>query len=168
MQRGTNMSESSFDVVYKVDEQELANAINQSTKEASARFDFRGALVEIEREKEAIRIASSDEMKVKQLIDLFQSKLVKRGINLKAFKFGELDKNISGKVKCQVTVQNGLTQEQCKAINKLIKDTGLKVQSRVQGDAVRVTGKSKDDLQDVMKKLREAELEFAVSFDNYR
>lgn len=162
------MSESSFDVVYKVDEQELANAINQTTKEASARFDFRGAIVEVEREKDFIRMASSDEMKVNQLIDLFQSKLVKRGFNLKAFKFGEHEKNMSGKVKLQVTVQNGLTQDQCKAVNKVIKDSNLKVQTRIQGDAVRVTGKSKDDLQEAMKKLKDANLDFAVSFDNYR
>ena len=83
------MSEYSFDVVYKVDEQELSNAINQALKEANARYDFRGSVVEIEREKEGIQISASDEMKIKQLIDLFQSKLVKRDISLKAFKFGE-------------------------------------------------------------------------------
>jgi uncharacterized protein YajQ (UPF0234 family) len=162
------MAEYSFDVVYKVDEQELSNAINQTLKEAGTRFDFRGAIVEIERQKDGIHMASSDEMKLKQLIDMFQSKLVKRSINLKAFKFGEFEKNISGKVKCRVTLQNGLSTEQCKIVTKLIKDSGLKVTTRQMGDSVRVTGKSKDELQSVIKMLRESNIDFAVSFDNYR
>lgn len=162
------MAEYSFDVVYRVDEQELSNAINQTLKEASTRFDFRGATIEIEREKDGIHMASSDEMKLNQLIDMLQSKLVKREISLKAFKFGEFEKNISGRVKCKVTTQNGLSTEQCKTVTKLIKDSALKVTTRQQGDAVRVTGKSKDDLQAVMKMLRQSEIDFAVTFDNYR
>ncbi|MBW7858023.1 MAG: YajQ family cyclic di-GMP-binding protein [Leptonema sp. (in: Bacteria)] len=162
------MAEYSFDVVYKVDEQELSNAINQALKEANARFDFRGSIIKIEREKDGIVMAASDEMKIKQLIDLFQGKLVKRDINLKAFKFGEFETNISGQVKCKVETQNGLSTDQCKIVTKKIKDSNLKVTTRQQGDAVRVTGKSKDDLQSVMKMLRESDLEFAVSFDNYR
>ncbi len=162
------MAEYSFDVVYKVDEQELSNAINQTLKEAGTRFDFRGATVEIEREKDGLHMSSSDDMKLNQLIDMLQSKLVKRNINLKAFKFGEFEKNISGKVKCKVTTQNGLSTDQCRIVTKLIKDSGLKVNTRQQGDSVRVSGKSKNDLQAVMKMLRESDLDFAVSFDNYR
>lgn len=162
------MSEYSFDVVYKVDEQELSNAINQALKEANARYDFRGSVVEIEREKEGIQISASDEMKIKQLIDLFQSKLIKRDISLKAFKFGEFEKSISGKVKCHVDTQNGLSTDQCRIVTKKIKDSNLKVSTRQQGDAVRVTAKSKDDLQSVIKMLRESDLDFALSFDNYR
>ena len=162
------MAEYSFDVVYKIDEQELSNAISQTLKEAGTRFDFRGAVIEIEREKDGLKMTASDEMKLNQLIDMLQSKLVKRNISLKAFKFNEFEKNISGKVKCAVSSQSGLSTEQCKVVTKLIKDSNLKVTTRQQGDAVRVTGKNKDDLQQVMKILRESDIDFAVSFDNYR
>ncbi|MCB1170684.1 MAG: YajQ family cyclic di-GMP-binding protein [Leptospiraceae bacterium] len=162
------MAEYSFDVACKVDDQELSNAIDQTLKEVNNRFDFKGVDVSIKKEKEALAMESSDELHMKQLIDVLQSKMVKRDLNLKAFDFGDLDTNVSGQVKCKVAVQNGLTQDQCKQINKLIKETKLKVQSRVQGDAVRVSGKSKDDLQAVMKHLKEADLPYAVTFDNYR
>jgi uncharacterized protein YajQ (UPF0234 family) len=160
--------EHSFDIVYKIDEQELANAINQTLKEATTRYDLKGSPIELEKQKDEIHLAASDEMKIKALIDIFQSKLVKRGINLKAIKFGELEKNISGKVKCIAKIQNGLSQEQCKKINKLIKDSQIKVQTRVQGDSIRVISKSIDDLQAVIKYLREQDLDFAISFDNYK
>ncbi|MFN3604833.1 MAG: YajQ family cyclic di-GMP-binding protein [Leptonema sp. (in: bacteria)] len=157
-----------FDIAYKIDEQELSNAINQALKEASTRYDFKGAIVEIHREKDKILLTTSDEMKMKSLIDLFQSKLIKRNINLKAIKFKPFEKNISGKVKCEAEIQNGLTQEQCKTINKLIKDSNIKVQTRVQGDSVRVLSKSIDDLQAVIKFLKAQDLDFAISFDNYK
>lgn len=156
-----------FDIAYKIDEQELANAINQTLKEATTRFDFKGSIVEIYKEKDKIFLTTSDEMKMKSLIDLFQSKLVKRNINLKAIKFKPIEKNISGKVKCEAEIQNGLTQEQCKIINKLIKESNIKVQSRIQGDSVRVLSKSIDDLQSVIKYLKNRELDFAISFVNY-
>jgi uncharacterized protein YajQ (UPF0234 family) len=164
-----NMSkEHSFDIVYKIDVQELANAINQTLKEASTRYDFKGTLVEIEKQKDELHLTAADEMKMKALIDMFQSKLVKRGINLKAIKFEEIEKNISGRVKCKAKIQNGLTQEQIKKINKLIKDSNIKVQTRQQGDSVRVISKSIDDLQAVIKFLKEQDLDFAISFDNYK
>ncbi len=157
-----------FDIIYKIDEQELNNAIQQTIKEASTRFDFKGSPVEIHKEKESLELIAGDEMKMKSLIDLFLSKLVKRGINLKAIKFEDIEKNVSGKVKCMAKIQNGLTQEQCKIINKIIKDSKIKVQTRIQGDSVRVVSKSIDDLQSVIKLIKETELDFAVSFDNYR
>lgn len=160
--------EHSFDIVYKIDEQELSNAINQTLKEAQTRYDFKGSTVEIQREKDIINLSTSDEMKMKALIDMFQSKLVKRNINLKAIRFGEFEKNISGKVKCTAKIQNGLTQEQCKKLNKLIKDYNNKIQTRIQGDSVRVISKSIDELQGVIKYLKEQDLDFAISFDNYR
>lgn len=160
--------EHSFDIVYKINDQELANAINQTLKEASNRYDFKGATVEIIREKDEIYLSTQDEMKMKALIDIFQSKLVKREISLKAIKFGEIEKNVSGKVKVTAKIQNGLNQEQIKKINKLIKDSGIKVQTKIQGDSIRVISKSIDDLQAVIKYLRGQELDFAISFDNYR
>lgn len=156
-----------FDIACKIDDQELLNAINQTLKEASTRFDFKGAIVEIQKEKDKIYLSTSDEMKMKSLIDLFQSKLVKRNINLKAIKFKAIEKNISGKVKCEAEIQNGLSQEQCKIINKLIKESNIKVQTRIQGDSVRVLSKSIDDLQGVIKYLKNKELDFAISFENY-
>lgn len=157
-----------FDIVYKIDEQELSNAINQTLKEASTRYDFKGAPVEIQRDKNKLFLITSDEMKMKSLIDLFQTKLVKRNVNLKAIKFKEIEKNLSGKVKCEAEIQNGLTQEQCKIINKLIKESNIKVQTRIQGDSVRVISKSIDDLQSVIKYLKSKDLDFAISFDNYK
>ncbi len=160
--------EHSFDIVYKMDEQELSNAINQTLKEATNRFDFKGSPVEINREKDQILLSTSDEMKMKSLIDIFQSKLVKRNINLKAIRFGNIEKSFSGRVKCTAQIQNGLTQDQIKKVNKLIKESNIKVQTRVQGDSIRVVSKSIDDLQSVIKYLKEQDLDFAISFDNYK
>lgn len=160
--------EYSFDVVSKVDRQELSNAIDMTRKEVDNRFDFKGSPVKIDLEKEAIQLEVHDEMKMKQLIDVIQGKLVKRNLSLKAFEFGKFETNVSGAVKCKVTIQNGLSQEQTKMITKLIKEGGVKVQARIQGDAVRVTGKNKDDLQAIQKKIRDANFPFDASFDNYR
>ena len=162
------MAEYSFDIVCKVNQLELSNAVDMTLKEVENRFDFKGSPVTLKLEKDAIQMEASDDMRMKQLIDVFQSRMVKRNLSLKAFKFGKFDTNVSGKVKCKVDVQNGLTAEQCKKVSALIRDSKLKVQSRIQGDAVRVTGKSKDDLQDVQKLLRETELDFETSYDNYR
>ncbi|MBX7058385.1 MAG: YajQ family cyclic di-GMP-binding protein [Leptospirales bacterium] len=162
------MSEHSFDVACKVDRQELSNALDMANKEIATRFDFKGALARIDLQKDAIQLEAQDEVKMRQLIDVVQSKLAKRDLNLKAFKFGEFQSNVSGIAKCKVDIQNGLTQDQTKVINRIIKDSKLKVQSRIQGDAVRVTGKNKDDLQQIQKAIRDADLEFACVFDNYR
>lgn len=162
------MAESSFDVVCKIDGQELANAIDMTRKEIDNRFDFKGIEVDIKHEKDSLKLEVSSEMHMNQVIDVLKSKLIKRDINLKAFSFGEFESNVSGKVKCLVSIQNGLSQDQCKKINKLIKDSKLKVQSRVQGDSVRVSGKSRDDLQNVQKIIKEADFDFDTSFDNYR
>lgn len=162
------MAEYSFDVGCKVDMQELNNALDLARKEVANRFDFKGAKAEIKLDKDALALTTSDEMRMKQLIDVIQTKLVKRELNLKAFQWGTFETNVSGVFKCKVAIQSGLTQEQTKKITKMIKDSKLKVQSRIQGDAVRVTGKSKDDLQEVQKMIRDADLEFAAVFDNYR
>ncbi len=162
------MAEYSFDVAAKVDRQELNNAIDLVHREIDNRFDFKGAKIIIKIEKDTIQLQAPDDMRMKQVIDVIQSKLVKRDLNLKAFQFGELESNVSGIVKCNCEIQNGLTQEQLKKITKIIKDSKLKVQTRVQGDAVRVTGKSKDDLQEVIQLIRNADLDFHTSFENYR
>ena len=162
------MAEYSFDIACKVDHQELSNALDISQKEITNRFDFKGTHVKIKLEKEKILLESADDMKMKQLIDVIQSKMVRRDLNLKAFAFGSFESNVSGIVKCQAEIQNGLSQEQCKKITKLIKDSKRKVQARVQQDSVRVSGKNKDDLQAVQQMVREASFDFAAVFENYR
>ncbi len=162
------MAEFSFDIVCKVNRQELANALDLARKEINSRFDFKGALAEIQLEQDDLSLQASDEMKMKQLIDMIQTKMLKRSLNLKAFQFSPFESNVSGLVKCKASIQNGLVQEQAKKITKLIKELKSKVQARIQGDAVRVTSKNKDDLQLVQKKILDAEFEFAVSFENYR
>ena len=162
------MAEYSFDIVCKPDMQELNNAIHITEKELSNRFDFKGAIASIKLEKEAMQLEASDEMKMKQMIDALEDKLVKRGINLKAFQYGPMESNVSGLIKCKVNIQQGLSQEQAKKVTKLVKEANPKVQTRIQGDAVRVTGKSKDHLQEIMATLKSSNLDFAVNFENYR
>lgn len=160
--------EYSFDIASKVDRQELINALDMVRKEVENRFDFKGSPVVVDLEKEHISLEAQDEMKLKQLIDVIQSKLVKRNLSLKAFNYGTFESNVSGKFKCKVDIQNGLNQEQCKKITKIIKDSKVKVQTRIQEDQVRITGKDKDDLQAVMRMVREANFDFDTTFSNYR
>ena len=162
------MAEYSFDIVCKLDQQEVSNSLDVAQKEITNRFDFKGSHVKIKLEKEAILLESADDLKMKQLIDVIQSKMVRRNLDLKAFVFGPYESNVSGIVKCQAKIQNGLNQEQCKKITRLIKDSKSKVQARVQGDSVRVSGKSKDELQTIQKMVKDANFDFAAVFENYR
>lgn len=161
-------TEYSFDISSRVDRQELTNALDAVRKEVENRFDFKGSPVTIDLEKDTLNLEAQDEMKLKQLIDVIQSKLVKRNISLKAFKFGPFESNVSGKFKCKAEIQSGLNQEQCKKITKIIKESKLKVQSRIQEDQVRVTGKDRDELQAIIRMIKEANFDFDTSFSNYR
>ena len=162
------MAEYSFDIACKLNQQDLANALDTTRKEITNRFDFKGSHIEIKLEKDGLYLESADEMKMKQLIDVLQSKLIRCDLNLKAFQFCKFESNVSGIVKCRANIQNGLNQEQCKKITKLIKESRLKVQTRVQQDTVRVTGKSKNDLQAVQQIIKQASFDFATLFENYR
>ncbi len=162
------MAEYSFDVSCKIDTQELSNAIDVAKKELVNRFDFKGTHVRISLEKETILLEASDEMKLKQMIDTIQSKIVRRNLNLKAFSFGTFETNVSGLVKCQALIQNGLNQEQCKKITRVIKESKLKVQARIQKDMVRISSSSKDDLQKVQGLVQQESFDFACIFKNYR
>ena len=162
------MSEFSFDVVSKIDQQELSNAIDTTRKELINRFDFKGTHIKIELQNKEIFLEASDKMKMKQMIDLLQSKMFRRHLDIKAFLFGELEANVSGIVKSKVIVQDTLNQEQCKKITKLVKESKLKLQARAQGESVRISGKSKNDLQDVQQLIKEANFDFATVFENYR
>ncbi len=162
------MPEYSFDISCKLDMQNLLNAISVTKKEITNRFDFRGTHVKISLEKEIIFLETSDEMKLRQLIDTVKSNIVRKNLNLKAFVFGAFIVNVSGIIKCQVTIQNGLTKEQCKQITRLIKDSKLKIQSRIQQDMVRISSSSKDELQKVQSLVKESNFDFACIFENYR
>lgn len=163
------MADSSFDVVSKVDRQEVDNALNQAAKELSTRFDFRGTDTTIAwKGDEAIEIVSSTEERVKAAVDVFKEKLVRRDISMKAFDAG--DPQPSGKTyKVSGTIKEGITSEQAKKITKIIRDEGPKgVKAQVQGDEVRVSSKKRDDLQTVIALLKQADLDVALQFVNYR
>jgi cyclic-di-GMP-binding protein len=160
--------ESSFDIVSKVDLQEVDNAVHQAQKEIENRFDFKGSKSSIERSNEEIVLVGDDEYKLNAVIDILQTKLVKRGISLKSLEYGKVEPASGGTVRQTIKIRQGIPQDQAKKIVKLVKDSKLKVQAAVQGDQVRVSGKSKDDLQAVIRLLREADLPVELQFVNYR
>lgn len=162
-------SESSFDVVSKVERQEVDNAVNQAAKEVSQRFDFRGTNAAIRWQGELdIEMEAGTEDRVKAVLDVFEEKLIKRGVSLKALSAGE-PRSSGSLYKITATLQDGLTPEQAKKITKVIREEGPKgVKTQVQGDEVRVSSKKKDDLQAVQSLLHGQDFDFAVQFVNYR
>ena len=163
------MADSSFDVVSKVEHQEVDNALNQAAKELSTRFDFRGTDTTIAwKGEEVIEIVSSTEERVKAAVDVFKEKLIRRDISMKAFDAGE--PQASGKTyKVSGSLKQGITSENAKKITKLIRDDGPKsVKTQIQGDEIRVTSKKRDDLQAVQAMLKQADLDVALQFVNYR
>lgn len=160
--------DASFDIVSKVDLQEVDNAIHQARKEIENRFDFKGSKSEIKFENDAITLVSDDEFKLSQLLDVLQSKLVKREVSLKALKPGKIEAASGGTVRQVFQLQQGIHQDAAKNITKLIRDAKLKVQATIQGDQVRVSGKSRDDLQEVIQLLRNSDLDLPLQFVNYR
>ncbi len=160
--------EASFDVVSKTDMQEVANAVHQAQKELETRFDFKGSKSDIALRDDELVIVSDDEYKLSNVVDIMQSKLVKRSVSLKSFEYGVIESAAQGTVRQTVKVKQGLDQELAREIVKVIKDAKLKVQVSVQGDQVRVTGKSRDDLQLVIQTLRERDFSADLQFVNYR
>jgi uncharacterized protein YajQ (UPF0234 family) len=163
------MADSSFDIVSKVDRQEADNALNQAAKELSQRFDFKNTGTTIEWKGElAVEITSGTEERAKAALEVFREKIIKRGLSLKSFEAD--DPRSSGKeYKIAGTFKAGISQEQAKKLGKLIRDEGPKsVKAQVMGDELRVTSKSRDDLQAVQALVKGADLDFAVQFDNYR
>lgn len=162
------MADSSFDIVSKVDKQEAENALNQAAKEIEQRYDFKGVGASIEWSGEKILMKASSEERVKAVLDVFQSKLVKRGISLKSLDDGK--PFASGKeFRIEATLKNGIEQEQAKKISKIIRDEGPKsVKVQIQGDELRCQSKSRDDLQDVIALLKSSNLDIDVQFTNYR
>ena len=158
----------SFDVVSQVDRQEVDNAVNHTRKEVGQRYDLKNAGTEIELEKDEIRVVSEDEYKVKAVVDVLQSKMVRRGISLKAFVYGVIEPAAGGRAKQTMTVQQGIDIDRAREIVRVIKDAKLKVQAQIQGDQVRVSGKKRDDLQGVIQMLKEHDFKLPLQFVNYR
>ena len=161
----------SFDIVSEFDKQELVNAIDQVKRELTTRFDLKGSNSDIElTEDKAINITTNDEMKLKNIFDILQSKLVKRNLSLKILDPQKVEKALGGNVKQEIKLKKGLTTELAKKIVGFIKDSKLKVQASIQGDSVRVSGKSRDDLQEVIKLLKSKEdvIDAPLQFNNYR
>ena len=163
--------DASFDIVSEFDKQELVNAVDQVKRELTTRFDLKDSNSNVEIvEDKAINITTNDEMKLKNIYDILQSKLVKRNLSLKILDPQKVENALGGNVKQEIKLKKGLTTELAKKIVAMIKDTKLKVQASIQGDSVRVTGKSRDDLQDVIKAMRakEEEIDAPLQYTNYR
>ena len=162
------MADSSFDVVSKIDRMELDNALNQASREVSTRFDFKDTGVKIEMSGEKILVEAETEERAKAALDVLKEKMVKRNVSLKYLDAAEPQQ--SGKIfKIFCSIKEGINQDNAKKITKLLKEEGPKsVKAQIQGDAVRVSSKSKDDLQDAIALIKGANLDFAVQFTNYR
>lgn len=161
--------ENSFDIVSNVDMQEVLNAVNQALKEIETRFDFRGSKSKILFEgKPEITLVSDDDFKLKNVIDILEGKLVKRGINLKALRYGKIESAAGDTVRQKATLVQGIESDIAKKIVKSIKDSKIKVQASIQGDQVRVSGKNRDDLQAVISLVKSMELDIPVDFTNFR
>ena len=160
--------EQSFDVVSDFDEQELRNALDQVRREVGKRFDFKGVTVEITQSKTELILLTDDEHRASAVKDLVESKAIRRSLSLKIFDWGKVEEAGGNKVRQRIGLRRGLSDEIAKRITRLIRDEFPKVKSQVQGDAVRVSGKSRDDLQRVMSRLRELDEPVPLQFENYR
>jgi uncharacterized protein YajQ (UPF0234 family) len=160
--------EISFDVVSDFDEQELRNALDQVRREVQQRYDFKGAHVDLTQEKARIVLVTDSDMRAKAIRDLLESKAVRRGLSLKIFDWGEIQPAGGNKVREEITLRRGLPDDLARKLVKLIRDEFPKVQPRVQGDAIRVAGKSRDELQRVIVRLRELDEAVPLQFENYR
>jgi hypothetical protein len=161
-------AENSFDVVSKIDMAEVTNAVTQAMKEIGQRFDFKGSKSNITQEKEDLVIASDDEYKLKSVIDILQAKLVKRGVPTRNISYGKLEPALSGTIRQRLTLQQGIPVDKAKEIVKAIKDAKIKVQASIQSDQVRVSGKSRDDLQTVIQFLKGKDFGIELQFENFR
>jgi uncharacterized protein YajQ (UPF0234 family) len=160
--------EVSFDVVSDFDVQELRNALDQVRREVGQRYDFRQSTVELEQGKDELTLLTDDEYRAAAVKDLIESKAIRRGLSLKIFDWGKIEPSGGSKVRQRIELRRGLPDELAKKITKLIRDEFPKVKSQIQGDAVRVSGKSKDDLQRVITRLRALDEVVELQFQNYR
>lgn len=161
-------SDSSFDVVSRIDEQELENALNQARKEIAGRFDFKNTKTSIENTPSEITIVTDDELKLKNVVDIVQGRAVKRGISIKAFDYGKVEPAAQGTVRQKITLRTGIPKDKSKALIDAIKASKLKVNAQYQDEQIRVSAKSKDDLQKVITLLQKLDYELPLQFVNYR
>jgi cyclic-di-GMP-binding protein len=162
------MADSTFDLVSDFDQQELVNALDQVRREVATRYDFKGSKVSLELGKTSITLLADDEYRAAAATDLLETKAVRRGLSLKIFEWGRLEPAAGGTVRQEIALKRGLTTEQAKELSKLIRERFPKVRPSIQGDAVRVAGKSRDELQAVIAALRELDYPVALQFQNYR
>lgn len=163
------MAENTFDIVSKIDLQEVSNAIQQALKEIHTRYDLKDSKSDIQMDgKEAIVLTSADDYKIKAVNDVFQGKLVKRGIPLKGLQYGTIEPAAGATVRQKITLQQGIPVEKAREIVKVIKNSKKKVQASIQGDLVRVSGKDRDTLQEIMALLRQSDFGIDMQFTNYR
>lgn len=161
-------SESSFDVVSRVDGQELENALNQARREIENRFDFKNSKTSIENDAKSVTVVSDDEMKMRNVVDIIQSKAVRRGIDIKAFEIGAIEPAAGGTVRRVIKLRSGIPKDKAKALVEKIKALKLKVNAQIQDEQLRVTGKNKDDLQRVIATLKAMDFDLPLQFVNYR
>lgn len=160
--------QNSFDIVSEVDRAEITNAINQTIKEVRQRFDFKGSTATVALEANELILTAEDETKLRNMNDIFQQKLVRRGVPLKALSYGTVDPAGGGTVRQKVQIQQGIPQEKAKEVVRFIKDSKAKVQASIQGDIVRVSGKDRDTLQAVIADLKAKDFGINMQFSNYR
>jgi len=160
--------QNSFDIVSQVDRAEVTNAIHQTVKEVRQRFDFKGSNANVALEENDLVLSAEDETKLRNMNDIFQQKLVRRGVPLKALSYGTVEPAAGGTVRQRVQIQQGIPQEKAKDIVKFIKDSKAKVQASIQGDTVRVSGKDRDTLQQVIAGLKAKDFGINMQFTNYR
>ena len=160
--------QNSFDIVSQVDRAEVVNAINQTMKEVRQRFDFKGSAANVALEDNDLVLSAEDETKLHNMNDILQQKLVRRGVPLKAFSYGKSEPAAGGTVRQRAAIQQGIPQEKAKEVVRLIKDSKAKVQAAIQGDVVRVTGRDRDTLQDIIARLKAKDFGIHMQFTNYR
>lgn len=161
-------AENSFDIVSTVDLQEVRNAVSQAEKEIVNRYDLKKAAVDLRLEKEEMTLEAADEFSLDQALEVLKSKLVRRGVNLKSLRYGKIEPASHSRARQKITLQQGIPQETARKIVAEIKSKKLKVQAAIQGDTVRVSGKNRDDLQEVIATLKELDLDIPLTFTNYR
>src|SRR6267143_6838627 len=160
--------QNSFDIVSQVDRAEMMNAVNQTMKEVRQRFDFKGSQADVALEEKELVLSAEDDTKLRNMNDILQQKLVRRGVPLKAFSYDKSEPAAGGTVRQRAHIQQGIPQDKAKELVKFIKDTKVKVQAAIQGDVVRVTGRDRDTLQDIIAKLKEKDFGIHMQFTNYR
>ncbi|KJU85473.1 nucleotide-binding protein [Candidatus Magnetobacterium bavaricum] len=162
--------EHSFDITCEVNLQEVSNAVTQALKELSTRFDFKGSksAIDIDKANNVLNVLSDDEYKLKSVLDILQTKLVKRGVALKALTYGKIEPAAGGTVRQKISLQQGIPIEKAKEITKLVKDLKLKVTAEIQNDQVRIRGKKIDDLQNIIARIKDKDFGIHIQITNYR